>query len=204
MSTNRLLAMDNDSDQVQFPEIVAKKPFKRGDSILSRDSSPERKPFKRGDGSFSRDSSPERKPFKRGDSNFSRDSSQERGDPADNQLPGSRKGKFKAVQTEIRKATAVSKLLNRRVGLADRMASFEGIRDLATMQAIKSFGKIIFKDFSETEMDFLAGIESNSCPTMRLKKSFNRRAILCSNIEAWRHYISPRRGELTSSAQPDS
>ena len=115
--------MDSDSNQVQLPEIVTKRPLNRADSDVSHDSSSSPQP-----------------------------------DSADNHLPGSRKGKFKTVQTEIRKASAMSKLFNRRIGFTDRMASIEGIKDLATIQAIKSFGKVMFKDFSDIETNFLAGI----------------------------------------------
>lgn len=69
----------------------------------------------------------------------------------------SRRGKFRTVQNEIRKASAMSKLLNRRVGLSERMNSSEGIKDPSIKQAIKNFGKQMFKEFLDSEVDILAG-----------------------------------------------
>jgi hypothetical protein len=69
-----------------------------------------------------------------------------------------RNGKLKTVVGgEIRKASAASKLLNKRVGLSDRLASAEGIRDPSTLHALINFGKHIFKEFSEADAELLAG-----------------------------------------------
>ena len=79
--------------------------------------------------------------------------------PADRPQVGARRGKFKTVQSEIRKASALSKMLGRRIGLTERIASSEGIKDIDTQTALRNFGLRLFKDFSLAETSFLAGAE---------------------------------------------
>ncbi len=67
-------------------------------------------------------------------------------------------GKLKTVVGgEIRKASAASKFLNKRVGLSDRLACADVMRDPNTMKALINFGKHIFKEFSEADAELLAG-----------------------------------------------
>jgi hypothetical protein len=72
-----------------------------------------------------------------------------------------RNSKLKAVVgSEIRKASAASKLLNKRVGFSDRHASAEVMRDPNTLRALINFGKYMFKEFSEADANLLAGVEA--------------------------------------------
>jgi hypothetical protein len=117
-----------------------------------------------------------------------------------------RNGKLRiVVGGEIRKASAASKLLNKRVGLSDRLASAEIMRDPSTMQASVNFGKHIFKEFSEADAELLAGIVvfigTFSCAKHpRFNPEFEElglytrlilfitwgRRVLCFVLEAWR------------------
>jgi hypothetical protein len=80
-----------------------------------------------------------------------------------------RNGKLRTVVGgEIRKASVASKLLNKRVGLSDRLVSAEIMKDPSTMQALMNFGKHIFKEFTEADGELLAGSYSEQPLEMRV------------------------------------